>query len=102
MKRRNISKDILLSVLFCALIAALTCSSVYAATVTTDKPDYAPGEIVIITGSGWEPGETVTLFLHEEPIVDPNVDPDSWLEPAPIADLDGNIYAEFIVQPNDV
>jgi hypothetical protein len=102
MKRRNISKDILLSVLFCALVAALTCSSVYAATVTTDKPDYSPGEIVMITGSGWEPGEAVTLFLHEEPIVDPNVDPDSWLEPAPIADPDGNIYAEFIVQPNDV
>jgi hypothetical protein len=102
MKRRNISKDILLSVLFCALVAALTYSSVYAATVTTDKPDYSPGEIVMITGSGWEPGEAVTLFLHEEPIVDPNVDPDSWLEPSPVADLDGNIYAEFIVQPNDV
>ena len=102
MKRRNISKDLLLFVLFCALVAALTCSSAYAATVATDKLDYAPGEIVIITGSGWAPDETVTLFLHEEPIVDPNVDPDSWLEPAPIADPDGNIYTEFIVQPNDV
>ena len=30
-----------------------------AATVATDKPDYAPGQTVVITGSGWEPGETV-------------------------------------------
>jgi hypothetical protein len=86
MKRRNISKDILLSVLFCALVAALTCSSVYAATVTTDKLDYAPGEIVIITGTGWMPDEKVTLFLHEDPIVDPSVDPDSWLEPSPVGE----------------
>src|SRR5947199_3707679 len=28
---------------------------------------YAPGEAVIITSAGWQPGETVTLTLHEEP-----------------------------------
>jgi uncharacterized protein GlcG (DUF336 family) len=37
------------------------------ATVTTDKLDYAPGEYVIITGSGWEPGETIVLHFDEEP-----------------------------------
>ena len=31
------------------------------ATVKTDKDDYAPGEFVTITGSGWQPGETVNL-----------------------------------------
>ena len=35
-----------------------------AATVATDKADYAPGENVVITGSGWEPGETVVLVLR--------------------------------------
>jgi len=35
------------------------------ATVKTDKADYAPSEIVTITGSGWQPGETVTMVLHE-------------------------------------
>jgi hypothetical protein len=39
------------------------------ATVRTDKEDYAPGEIVTITGSGWEPGETVFMQLHEDPLV---------------------------------
>ncbi len=36
------------------------------ATIQTDKSDYTPGETVIITGSGWQPGETVTLILQEE------------------------------------
>src|SRR5205814_6735606 len=40
------------------------------ATVKTDKGDYAPGQIVTITGSGWQPGETVTLTLVESPLVD--------------------------------
>src|SRR6266516_2391539 len=44
-----------------------------AATVATDKADYAPGENVVITGSGWEPGETVVLILHEDPQLDPDL-----------------------------
>jgi uncharacterized repeat protein (TIGR01451 family) len=40
------------------------------ATVKTDKADYAPGQRVTITGSGWVPGETVTLTLTEEPFID--------------------------------
>ena len=37
------------------------------ATVKTDKIDYSPGETVTITGSGWQPGETVSLLLQEVP-----------------------------------
>ncbi|TMB07162.1 MAG: hypothetical protein E6J71_29900 [Deltaproteobacteria bacterium] len=44
-----------------------------AATVATGKADYAPGENVVITGSGWEPGETVVLILHEDPELDPDL-----------------------------
>jgi len=40
------------------------------ATVKTDKADYAPGSIVTITGSGWQPGETVTLTMVESPFYD--------------------------------
>ena len=39
-------------------------------TVKTDQADYAPGSIVTITGSGWQPGETVTLTLVESPLID--------------------------------
>ena len=34
------------------------------ATVKTDQADYTPGSVVTITGSGWQPGETVTLTEH--------------------------------------
>ena len=37
------------------------------ATVTTDKTDYQPGETVVISGSGWAAGETVSLTLTEDP-----------------------------------
>jgi sugar lactone lactonase YvrE len=42
-------------------------------TVSTDKPDYAPNTTVKISGTGWTPGETVTLVLHEQPANDPDV-----------------------------
>jgi len=36
-------------------------------TVTSDKEDYAPGEIAIITGIGWTLDSTVDIHLEEEP-----------------------------------
>ncbi|PYU05528.1 MAG: hypothetical protein DMG33_10600, partial [Acidobacteria bacterium] len=50
---------------------ALASTELYGfATVKTDKADYAPGTTVTITGSGWKPGETVTLTLVESPLID--------------------------------
>src|SRR5437899_2866044 len=40
------------------------------ATVKTDYADYAPGTTVNMTGSGWQPGETVTLSMVESPLID--------------------------------
>jgi hypothetical protein len=34
-------------------------------TVQTDKPDYSPGQTVIVTGSGWATNTQVTLTFHE-------------------------------------
>ncbi|MEO6230216.1 MAG: MBG domain-containing protein, partial [Ferruginibacter sp.] len=59
------------------------------ATVTTDKDDYAPGEYVIITGTGWQPGETVSFHFDETP------KPAACLLPHDMtvtADAGGNIY----------
>src|SRR5438876_6784753 len=68
-----------------------------AATVATDKPDYAPGETVTITGSGWEPGETVDLVLHE----DLELDPDLHL--TAVADANGDFTnLDFIVDVFDI
>ena len=47
------------------------------ATVQTDKEDYLPPDTVVVTGAGWEPGETVSLLVHE--LVDPPVQPDITL-----------------------
>ena len=41
-------------------------------TLKTDKDDYAPGEVALITGSGWQPGEEVTLVFQEDPAVHPD------------------------------
>src|SRR5256712_111036 len=41
-----------------------------AATVKTDQADYAPGQVVTITGSGWQFGEVVSLVLNEDPAID--------------------------------
>ena len=102
MKNSIVSRILLSVALILFLMPVVAYSSAFAATVATDRADYAPGEIVVITGSGWLPGETVTVLLHEEPIIDPAVDPDTWLEPSPVADSEGNLYDEFVVQPNDV
>jgi hypothetical protein len=57
------------------------------ATVRTDKEDYQPGDTVTVTGSGWEPGETVSLLFHED--VDPPIHPDKSL--TTVADSAGHI-----------
>ena len=50
---------------------ALNTAEAYGyATVQTDHSDYAPGSVVTITGSGWQPGETVSLTLVESPFYD--------------------------------
>src|SRR5882724_8359825 len=68
-KPRSCARLVALIVGFLAALAVPAS----AATVATDKADYAPGENVVITGSGWEPGETVVLILHEDPQLDPDL-----------------------------
>ena len=67
------------------------------ATVTTDKIDYSPGQTVTITGSGWQPNETITLSFRERPSID---------TPGPFtvtADANGNfVDSEFAPDANDV
>ena len=77
---------------------ALASTELYAfPTVKTDQADYAPGSIVTITGSGWQPGETVTLTLVESPLIDTH--------PAmtAVADVNGNISNnQFVPDVYDV
>jgi hypothetical protein len=51
--------------------ATLVSSS--TASVTTDKTDYAPGQIVTITGNGFQPNEQVDIYFHEFPEEYPDI-----------------------------
>src|SRR5438132_6784385 len=82
-----------------ASVIAVAALSTYAtaATVATDQPDYHPGQTVVITGSGWEPGETVDMILHEDPPLDPD------LELTSVADANGDFTnTDFTVDVFDI
>jgi len=78
--------------------AALSSTELYGfATVKTDQADYSPGTVVTITGSGWQPGETVTLTLVESPLIDTHTPLTA------VADANGNIFNDqFIPNAQDV
>ena len=50
------------------VLLTMEAGNTSGATVRTDKDDYAPGETVTITGSGWQPGEQIKLTLHMDPL----------------------------------
>ncbi len=66
---RAIARMVSLALLVLATTAVAPVTGSFAATIETDKDDYAPGETVTIFGSGWQPFETVDLLLEEEPHV---------------------------------
>src|SRR5215213_11154975 len=35
-------------------------------TIQSDKADYAPGELVTLTGSNWQPGESVHINVNDD------------------------------------
>ncbi|HXE74729.1 MAG TPA: kelch repeat-containing protein [Candidatus Xenobia bacterium] len=67
------------------------------ATVKTDKEDYLPGETAIVSGSGWTPGEAVTLVYHED--ADPPIHPD--VVSIVLADAAGNISDGYLLEAHD-
>src|SRR5438034_6034137 len=52
------------------VLATLPAGNTSTAAIATDKRDYAPGDVVIMTGTGWVAGETVTIELVEDPLLD--------------------------------
>ena len=79
--------------------AVLSSSSVVAssgASITTDKMDYAPGEIATISGRGFAPGEVVRVKIHE----DPHTPQERGFDAT--ADADGNFSGEYLVMEYDL
>ena len=67
------------------------------ASIATDKDDYVPGDTVKLSGQGWAPGETVRLYLTEEPQIHPD---STWNV---VADANGLLAdSSYIVNVHDV
>lgn len=65
------------------------------ATISTDKLDYAPGRTALINGTGWQPGETVDIVMHE----DPHTHTERRL--SFVADNEGKIIGSYFVEQHD-
>jgi hypothetical protein len=57
-----------LLVMLIAILCAITSIGQTIPTVYTDKADYQPGDVVIIEGDGWRPGEQVKLEIDHSTI----------------------------------
>lgn len=78
-------------------LLAIGTDPVSGATIQTNQDDYAPGEIVHLTGTGWAPNETVALFMTEEP------DTHEGVTSQVVADSTGGFSLHFYdVQEHDV
>ncbi len=48
------------------LLASPASAATAAPWVTSDKPDYAPGSAVVLSGGDWQPGERVHVNVDED------------------------------------
>src|SRR5690348_12550761 len=93
---------LLRSLLFTLFAFTFTSGNVFSqsATIATDQPDYAPGSTVIITGTGWQPGETVTLQVLHDPTGGDDATSPAHQPWTVVADASGNINSTWLV-PGD-
>jgi hypothetical protein len=91
---------LLRSLLFILLAFTVSSTAFSQATIKTDLLDYPPGSTAIITGTGWQPGETVTLqVLHQGD--DGYGTDEQYHQPfTTIADANGNVSSSWWV-PDD-
>src|SRR5438552_10589123 len=91
---------LLLSIVAIATMLSISPSAFAQATVQTDKQDYSPGETVLITGPGFQPGESVKLQVLHDGVAGDNETSDAHAPWYVTADENGNISATWMV-PND-
>ncbi len=79
--------------------ADATAASMGFTTVTTDKPDYQPGDFVTITGAGFGANEVVAITIVE----DPDLDGDSPIQFNVTADVNGGFTdSHFAIDTADL
>src|SRR5262245_32994534 len=93
LRRRKI--PILTLLIVFGLLSVFASVAFAAPTITSDQADYPPGSTVTVTGTGWQPGESVHIFVND------NVG-NSWSldsNPDPVADSNGGFTYQFVL-PN--
>ena len=85
----------LLSTLFVGTVPGLaqTVTPPAVPSIASDRIDYAPGDTVILTGTGWQAGEAVSIYVSNdsEPFWELKTD----LENTPVADGNGSFTFTF-------
>jgi len=81
---------------FAVTLANLSAFS-QTATIKTDQLDYPPGSTVLITGTGWQAGETVTLQVLHEGETGDNATSGAHAPFTAVADANGNVTSQWIV-----
>ena len=78
-------------------VALATASTPSGAEFTTDKDDYMPGDTLRLSGTGWQPGDSLDIHLDEEP---QNHAPLDWMVGV---DENGRFQdSSYIVQESDL
>src|SRR5437667_2074865 len=79
--------------LMCVL--AMVARPAFAATLTTDQPDYSPGNYITFTGTGFQAGESVSIDISET-----SVDPIFWVGSVSATASPGGNFSnsDFLIQ----
>jgi hypothetical protein len=94
-------KQISFKILLVLLVIFCFKNNSSAQTLVTDKPDYPPGDTAILTGTGFQPGEIITLQVHHaesDSIPDTGEDHFQWYV---AADSSGNFVTKWHVCEDD-
>jgi hypothetical protein len=74
-------------------------ANLLAPEIYTDKPNYQPGETVLIFGSGFSPNELITLqVVHLDDTAEAGEGHEPWTV---MADEFGNFTSTWFVDPDD-
>ena len=56
-------------------VAFATTTTEDGLSISTDKDDYQPGDVVHFTGFGWQPGDVLDIVLTDDPLTH---EPHTW------------------------
>src|SRR5215207_447541 len=78
-------------------VAFATTTTEDGLSISTDKDDYQPGDVVHLTGYGWPANEVLDLKLDDEPVTHP---PHTWML---TTGVDGTFHdSTYVVDYGDI